>query len=333
MNDLRGLLGRAALLAAVLLAALTMAGCTKKVTNVDAGYTTLEGQASADAQLLVYPDAPITVRTYRDLPPDGPDVNTGNPGEEDVLLGEETVSFAAGTLHGVIMDGTLASGYQVMRRESNGGYGQLKDYILTPVTSFLDSHWEAYAFDDARPSGFSPPSYTGRGVIAGTVTSASPLTNVGRLTSASDLLDLAYLGKTGKQDRVGESPDSNIAMKWAAIPGAAGYWIQIHHFTGDGQAQMRAAAPAPFIASEVRNYFVGYVPAPATEYKLGNPGALVLTRRTLSNKVTYLVRISAVNDQGEMIAFSRGDWQYIINADGTYRCYRLGSTRVTPRIR
>jgi hypothetical protein len=329
MNDLCSPLRRIAPFAAVILMALALAGCAKKVTNVDASYTALEGQPSTDARLIVYPDAPITVNTYTDNVPEGPGLD-GNPGEEDVILSTEQVYAAPGVLHGLILDGTPASGYQVLRRESNGGFAQLKDYVLTPVASFLDSQWEAYVFDDTRPSGFSPPSYAGRGVVAGTVTPASPLTNVSELVSRSEIPDLRYTGKTGKINLPGESPDSNLAMSWEAVPGAAGYWIQVHQFMGGSEEQLLAAAPAPFIPVNVRNFFVGYVAAPATEYKIGETGAVVLMRRTMLNGVEYLVRISAVNDRGELIAGSRGDWQFIRDV-GTYRGYRIGATRVTPR--
>jgi hypothetical protein len=330
MNDLRGLLRFVASFVVVILVTLAMAGCAKKVTNVDASYTAPEGLQSSQARLIVYPDAPVTLLTYTDNPPDGPDPNTGDPGAEDVLTKTEQIYAAQGTLHGLILDGTPASGYQVLRRESNGGFAQLKDYILTPVASFLDGQWEAYTFDDARPSGFNPPSYVGRGVVAGTVTPTSPLTNVSELLTTSDVANLRYTGKLGRLDRPGESPDSNIAMKWEAVPGAAGYWIQIYQFTGDAELQKLAAAPAPFISHDVRNYFVGYVPAPATEYQLGQPGAVVLTRRTLTNKVEYLIRITAVNDRGEIIAFTFGDWQYILSP-GSYIAYRVGAAKVTPR--
>lgn len=314
MNDLRSLLRRIAPLAAVALVALAMVGCTKKVTNVDPNYTAPEGRYSGNARLIIYPDAPITVETFTDYLPDG-------PGPEDILLSTEQVYVAPGTLHGLIMDGTPASGYQVLRRESSGGYAQLKDYVLNPVVRFLDSQWEAYTFDDARPSGFSPPSYVGRGVVAGTVTPTSPLTNVGELMS-TNIPALRYTGE-------GAPRDSNITMSWQAVPGAVGYWIQIHQYKGSSEAQLLAAAPAPLISSNVRNFFVGYVAAPDTSYKLGRPGALVLTRRTLLNSVEYLVRISAVNDRGELIAFSYGDWQYI-RAVGAYRRYRVGAAKVVP---
>jgi hypothetical protein len=315
MNDLRSPLRRIAPFTAVILVAMALAGCAKKVTSVDASYTAPEGQLSADARLIVYPDAAIPVETWTDVLPSG-------PGEEDLFTGTEQVSIAPGTLHGTILDGTPASGYQVMRREGNGGYAQLKDYVLSPVVRFLDSQWEMYAFSDARPSGFSPPSYLGRGVIAGVVTPASPLTNTSELMS-SDIAALQYTGATAPRD-------SNFTMSWNAVPNAAGYWIQIYQFTGDNiPAILQSVQPAPFVLNYVRNFFIGYVAAPATGYKLGEPGAQVLVKRPLLYLADYRVRVVAVNGQGELIAFSYGDWQYL-REQGLYRRFRAGSITVIP---
>lgn len=315
MNDLRSPLRRVAPLATVILVALAMTGCTKKVTNVDTSYTAPEGQYSTDARLIVHPDAPITVETWTDILPDG-------PGPEDILASTEQVSLAPGALHGVILDGTPASGYQVLRREGNGGYAQLKDYVLNPVARFLDSQWEIYAFNDAQPSDFSPPSYVGRGVVAGVVTPTSPLTNASELVS-SDIATLQYTGEATPSD-------SNITMSWQAVPGAAGYWIQIYQFKGGTlESILRSVQPAPFVLSEVRNFFVGYVAAPATEYKLGEPGAQVLLKRTLLNLVEYRVRVVAVNARGELMAFSYGNWEYV-REPGLYRRFRAGATKVFP---
>jgi len=321
MNDSRSLLRRIASLAAGILVALAMAGCAKKVTNVDADFTAPEGQSSLNARLIVYPDTPVEVETWTDNLPDG-------PGEEDVLVGSTPYSIAPGTLYGTILDGTPASGYQVMRREGNGGYAQLKDFVLNPVVRFLDSQWEIYAFGDPRPSSFSPPSYRGRGVVAGAVTPTSPLTNASELTSPS-IEPLQYTGQTAPRD-------SNFIMRWNAVTGATGYWIQIFQFSGgDQDAILRTVQPAPFALRDVRNFFVGYVPAPdvpaaAIEYKLGEPGAQVLLRRSLLYLTTYRVRIVAVNGQGEMVAFNYGDWEYL-REQGTYWRFRLGATLVTPQ--
>jgi hypothetical protein len=314
MNALRSPLHRTARVAAFVLGALALAGCAEKVTNVDAGYTAPEGQYDANARLVVYPDVPIVVESFTDLIPDGPD--TGDP-----LVGTELRYVAQGAMHGVILDGTAASGYQVLRRESNGGYAQLKDYTLSPVARFFDSHWEMYSFTDGTPSGFSPPSYVGRGVVSGTVTLRSPLTNVG-LVGGADVANLVYTGST-------VPPDSNITMSWQEVPGAAGYWIQIYQFMGGSPEKLLSAQPAPFVFSDARNFFVGYVPAPAASYTLNQPGALVLFQRGLILKSEYLVRISAVNDQGELIAFTYGNYGYLRSV-GSYLRYRLGAIIVIP---
>ena len=155
------------------------------------------------------------------------------------------------------MDGTPASGYQVLRRESSGGYAQLKDYVLNPVVRFLDSQWEVYTFDDARPSGFSPPSYVGRGVVAGAVTPHLPAHQRRRADErehpGAEIHGLSGLPR-----------DSNITMSWQAVPGAVGLLDPDLPVQGRQRGQLLAAAPAPLISSNVRNFFVGYVAAPAT---------------------------------------------------------------------
>ena len=314
MKALRSPMNRAALAAALVLGVLALAGCADKVTNVDAGYTEPEGQYDANAQLIVYPDVPIVVETFLDLLPDGPD--TG-----DQLQSTELLYVARGAVHGTILDGTAADGYQVLRREANGGYAQLKDYKLSPVARFFDSHWEMYAFSDAEPSGFSPPSYVGRGVVSGVVTAQSPLTNPGR-NAGSEVANIVYTAYPFP-------PDSNITMTWSEVPGAAGYWIQIYQFMGGTNEKLLSAQPAPFVYSDARNYFVGYVAAPASSYTLNQPGATVLFQRGLLMKSEYIVRISAVDEQGELIAFTYGDYAFL-RSTGSYLRYRLGGALVTP---
>jgi hypothetical protein len=321
MNDPRSLLRPIAPLAAVLMVALAMAGCSKKVTNVDASYTAPEGKPSEDARLIVYSDAPVTLQAWKDDTPDGPGKD-GFPGPEDSLRGTQQVSVAPGTLYGAILDGTPASGYQVLRREGSGGYAQLKDFVLSPMARFLDSQWELYAFSDARPASFSPPSYLGRGVVSGAVTSTSPLTNAGELARPS-LAELVYKGSKTPSD-------SNFTLSWEAVPDAESYWIQIYQFTGrDSVEILRSAQPAPFVLQNARTYFIGRVDKPATEYTLGGPGAQVLMRRTLLFSVEYLVRIVAVDKRGEMIAFSYGDLGFI-RRTGRYSSFPSGAIKVTP---
>jgi len=303
-------------LAALAVMALALVGCTKKITNVDASYTAPEGVPSADARLIVYPDAPMTLQYWIDNNPPGVDPT-------DVLQRVETVDIAPGTLHGMIVDGTPASAFQVLRRETNGGYGQLKDFVLNPVNKFLESQWEIYTFADPQPTGFDPPSYVGRGVVAGQITPTSPLTNAGEVTS-ENIPSLTYTGPT-------TPPDSLITMKWNVVPGAVGYWMQVYQFRQATTAeQVQSAQASPFATNKVRNYFVGFVPAPADSYKIGLGGALVLARRTMLTGIEYLVRVTAVNSRGEIVGFTYGDWGTVSYAAGFYYKYRLGAVRVTP---
>jgi len=301
--------------AAVAVIALALAGCTKKIT-VDAGYTAPEGQESTDARLVVYADAPMTFEYYVDNNPPGADPT-------DVLERTETVTPSPGMLHGTILDGTAASGYQVLRREGNGGYAQLKDYVLNPVSKFLESGWEIYTFSDPNPSPWSPPTYLGRGVVAGQVTRTSPLTDTAMVTLPG-VPELTYTGLT-------TPPDSLITMKWNQVPGAVGYWMQVYQYRQASTAQMVASSQAaPFVTNNVRNYFLAYVPAPADSFKIGSTPGLVLTRRTLLTGIEYLVRITAVGENGQMLAFTYGDKGVVAYAAGFYYKYRLGAVRVQP---
>jgi len=329
MNDHRSPLRRIAALAVV---ALVMAGCAKQVTNPDSNFVLdstyvsnpshggIEGRYSAQARLIVYADAPLTLDSLADKNP------VGTRGPEDSLVSTQTIEFAPGAIHGLIIDSTAANAYQVLRRERNGGYAQLTDYVLNPVVRMLETGWEVYTFDDARPSGFRPPTYVGRGVVAGGVTRSSPLTNAGELR-VETVPALRYTGA--------RSPaDSNITMSWDAVAGAAGYWIQIYQHGGGVTEAGRqiAAQPAPLAARFVRNSFVGFMPAGVTSYQLGEPlppGAQVLTSRPLINGREYYVRVAAVNSRGEMIAFTYGDYWFLGGATG-YSRYRMGAARVQP---
>ena len=300
-----------------MLAALALAGCGKqKVTSVDPAYTVPEGRLSADARLIVYPDAPITIEHWTDNGPTGPDPT-------DVMIGTSQARLLSpGALHGAIFDGTPASGYQVLRRESNGGLLPLKDFVLRPERRFLDSQYELYTFDDPTPSGFTPASYIGRGVVSDAVTPLSPLTNQAA-TTGSTIDTIRYVGNRSPTDTL-------ISMKWTEVAGAAGYWLHVYQNKGGPESRIRTSLPAPFARPDTRDFFLAYVAAPADSYKIGNPGALVLTRRVLLTGVEYLVRVSAVNAEGRLLAYTYGD-QDLAPGDDTYRKFTLGAAKVQPR--
>ncbi|OGF04955.1 MAG: hypothetical protein A2W00_08150 [Candidatus Eisenbacteria bacterium RBG_16_71_46] len=314
---------RAAGVAAAL--ALAVSGCTKQPTRVDPAYTSPEGSPAAAARLILFPDTPILLRTYQDAPPPG-------PSSADVFLGSSEVRLAGpGIVHGLIIDGTAAESYRVMRRESGGGLRAVKDYLLQPARRWLDSHYEAYAFNDTLNSGFSPPTYVGQGVVAGAITASAPLTNEAQMGS-DPIANITYTGTRFPANAQGRC-DSLFTMQWTAVPGAAGYWIQAFQFRQAGIDEViRASAPGPMYLNLSRDLFVGYVAAPATTYKLGGPGALVLTQRTPMCGRPYRVRISAVDALGRLLAFTYGDSSFAQGAT-TYRLYASGSVVVQPQDR
>jgi hypothetical protein len=118
-------------------------------------------------------------------------------------------------------------------------------------------------------------------------------------------------------------------MKWAPVTGATGYWLQVYQNKGGPESRIRSALPAPFARPDTRDFFVAYVAAPADSYKIGQPGALVLTRRILLTGIEYLVRVSAVNAEGRLIAYTYGD-QDIAPGEDSYRVFSLGGARVQP---
>jgi hypothetical protein len=297
--------------------AFAAAGCAEKLTEVDPQYAP-EGTFSPDARIIVYPDVPQVVQIYTDNIPEGPDTS-------DVLLSETVVrATGPGAIQGAIVDGTTASGYQVLRRESNGGFRSIKDFTLTPLRRWIDSEFELYRFADDSPSGFSPATYVGRGVVGGAVTTNSPLTNPGQLGAAT-LDELVYTGLRTPYDTL-------ITMSWQAVPGAAGYWLQIFQNTGNTDQSVRTGIPAPFATTSIREYFVAYVTAPADSYKIGRDPGEVLYRRPLLTGNEYLVRVSAVDPGGRMLATTYGDSQIQPGA-GEYALYRLGAAKVQPTRR
>jgi hypothetical protein len=304
-----------ALSLAVAALAVAAAGCAKKVTEVDANFVSPEGTPSPDARMIVYPDVPQIVQVYLDNVPEGPDTS-------DVLISETVVrATGPGAIQGAIVDGTTASGYEPLRRESNGGYLSLKDFTLNPVRRWIDAEFELYRFADANPSGFLPATYLGRGVVGGAVTPSSPLTNPGELGTAT-LDDLIYTGLRLPYDTL-------ITMSWQAVPGAAGYWLQVFQNLGNTDQSVRTGIPAPFATEHIREYYVAYVTAPADSHKIGRDPAQVMYRRPLLTGNEYLVRVSAVDPRGRMLATTFGDTQ-VQPGGGEYSVYRLGAVKVLP---
>jgi hypothetical protein len=283
----------------LLVAVLLVTSCSKRKLVTDPG-TGLAGVPSA-SQLIVYPDIPLRTYVFADT-------NQAVCVEDDSLLWTVDERLATpSTVHAMIFDYTSADAFQTFRQEGTD-YQPLQDFLVGPTKRYPQGLTDVYTFTDptAGPSLFN--SYVGRGVVKGVVTGSSPLTNVGRVTvtPTASILYTAPTNLCGDGPLPGEiAPDSLLAMAWTPVPGAAGFWVQIYQF-GTGADLLPSRFPAPAYVGRSIDYFLAYFPGTVNAYKIGDPlppGARVLVRRTLLNGVDYAVRITAVNDQGQLIAY------------------------------
>lgn len=309
----------------VLAAAWLASGCAQKVTSVSEDTTTPEGTVSPLTQLVVFGDYEIPVTYWSDFSPPGISVT-------DVL--DATAAVRRGTpttVYGMIFDGSAASGFQAFRREAGGGMRQLNDFVIPPSQRWLDSHWEFYSFRDDDPAREQPPTYQARGLLSGAATAHSPLSNVASATDTA-LADIGLRIIHG-QPPIEPFTDSLFTVTWNAVPGAVGYYLHAFQFRNDLRDNLErtlAGAPAPFFEGKSKDIYAAYFPASVTQHKLGAGGGTLLTRRPTYYGQVYIVRVSAVDANGRMIAFSRlGDYR-IGPYDAGYTLQPLGAVLVAP---
>lgn len=306
--------------AAVLLAALAaLSGCVKKApTQANPAYTP-EGTFSPLARLAVYPDVPNTLLHYDDIVPIG-------EGLEDTLIGTMQIrQRGPGVNYLMLLDATEAGAFEALRRESGGGYFSYKDFLYNPSRKWIDGQAEVFMAVDDNPSGFSPATYMMRGVVGGEITAESPLTNAAVL-SGSTVGDITFTAPT-------IVIDSLFTISWAPVAGAAGYWVQVYQFLEAFlDDQINSGFAAPLYIGKQRDYFLGYFPSTITSYKLGTspPDVEIFTRRGTLRGQIYLVRISAMDADGRMIAYTYGDYGQI-PGDTEYTLFPLGAVEVDVR--
>src|SRR5438128_738246 len=111
-------------------ATLTLSSCSKKELAPEP-FPGVMGEPSS-AQLIVYPDVPLTTYFMQDtvITENGVALRRGVCSADDSLLGTAVERIgASSTVHGYIFDYSPASGYQVFR-EAGSGFRLLKDYLL-----------------------------------------------------------------------------------------------------------------------------------------------------------------------------------------------------------
>ncbi len=316
--------GMAALLASVTLL-LALTGCAKKVTTADANYTTLEGRHSPNARMFVWPDAPDTIQIWTDLGAPGPAAE----GEEEVDFQSGSTIFyrtRPGVMHVMLVDATPASGYQVFRKAANGGFELMTDYVLNASRKWLNTAWELYETSDQYPTGYSPATYVGRGLVSGVASAGSPLSNEGLWSAPMPRASIAYT------DSINPAPtDSLFRMSWTPVAGAVGYWLHVYQWksTATLLEKRQSGTPSPIWNGNVKDFFVGFVAAPATSYKLGGPGAEVMAFHAPLRGQEYLVRITAVDADGRIVAYMHGSDEIVLGT-GTYERVPLAAQAITP---
>lgn len=326
-------------LLALAIAALGSTGCAKKLTTVDAA--------------LIAGVFPEGVRDSLDRTPSHLVMwqDTGLPVSSNAdpnILFYTLYRGQAGGYVGQVMDYTGSSAYQLFRRESGGGFSPFQDFAFTPARRWSDHEYyggatgtlvlqpaQLYEFVDPNPAAIPDPGYIGRAVIAGLSGSSYPLTNLGQAPAGAPVDSMQYLGSP-------TPPDSLINMQWSAVPGAAGYWIHIYQKRQDirdGRDAVITALVSPIASGKVRDFFIGFIPAPATSFKLGDPvpaGGRILVYRILNGLQEVFIRVSAVDADGRMLATIMGpssdtdaSHQVVGAADVQIR-YPINGRKVTP---
>ncbi len=316
-------------LALLALVAVVASGCAKKVTSVDSAYTQVEGKPDPRVLLVSWPDLPNTTLDYARQ-----EVPGSSPVEfRDVAITTTPIyNVGPGAQRLAIFDGSISSAFQMFRRERSGGFRQFKTYPLPPTRRWIDTQYEYYGTTDGSASGFTPATYVARGLVEGLATPQSPLSNVS-VSTATPAPSLVYRGSTSPTD-------SLFRMSWNSVSGAAGYWLHVYQFRANASVleRQKSGAPAPILDGNVQDFFVGYVAAPETTFKLPSdttriqPGQIWLARRGMLNGQVYLVRVTAVDAAGQVVAWMKGDRDSIrIQDPNVYRRWTLGAVHVNPR--
>jgi hypothetical protein len=301
-----------------LAAAVVAAGCAKKMTSVDPGFTKLEGVPDNRAIIMVYPEQSYAASVWQDKGDKGVDL-PGSVGENGDVRIDTTLARNTGVLRVLLLDGTNASGFELYRTATNGGLQRIGDFLVGANRKWLDTHWEAYV-----------ASFVARGLLSGVAGPSSPVSAPTTPSTAMFTPNIAYLDSLTPSD-------SLFRMSWSPVPGAAGYWLQVYTFSPRAtlEEQRRSGQPSPIWNGNVTNNLVAYVTG-ATTYKLGAPGALVLTFTPPVRNRQYRVRVTAVDATGRVIGYLKSrDFldDGIAVGDSTYVRVPLASVTVNPRIR
>jgi len=310
-------------LAGLLALAALATSCEKKSPVVPTDGTGVEGIAS-ESQLVAWRDTPTQDSVFADL---------GNPGpsHDDTLISTSDIYYAGpGKAQGMIFDYTNADRFEMFRRES-GAFRPFKDFLVTPAKRLFKGHADIFRFLDVPPSGVSQ-DYIGRGLMDGAGGSQAPKTNVATCGTGPVAMDLQYTGATGFLPDI-RPLDSLLVLEWAPVPNAAGYWVHVYQLTNQGGEDIvLSGTPAPMYVDVTRDYLLIYLPGTSTTYRWGDTppaGGKLLTSTPILNGLDYLVRVTAVDANGQMISYTGTSGSYgVFRQETSYRKFPLGGRRI-----
>ena len=219
---------------AVVVLALGLTACSKKIAAVDPRYLSPEGTPSTRARLVLTPDVVVPLSLYAGAGAIVVDDSLLTFPPADTLATNHVLEaygyfflHGSGYLTGQIFDQTPVSSYQILRRESGGGYRITEGFELAPTRRWLDTEWEGYGFVERPPSAsYQPRTYLGRGTFSHHVTAESPLTNVAIIPpdrlgiigfDYQNQLDRTIPAVRVPSDSVYMPPDSLFEMRWTPV--------------------------------------------------------------------------------------------------------------------
>jgi hypothetical protein len=304
---------RVALLAIGALAAIAVVGgCSHKVTQVDPGFTTLEGRINPDTRLVTWIDRGARGYTFGDF---------GSPDDrsDDILLSTFDANVGVpGTVHVQLLDRTPASGFDFYRRQPNGGLMRMTDYSIPAALKWLPSEWELYQIADTSPLPGQDGDYVARGLLGGVAGVSSPLSNTNPAQGADVQQSLHFTSERLQ-------PDSSLTIGWTTDARAAGYWLEIVPFgsiaahavpISDLNEALPVLARAGSIKTKLAWVPASAVPGPTAIWRTGAGeaslvGADSLVSNPFHKNVLYFVRVCAVDAQGRVI--NRLECDYLVD--------------------
>jgi len=318
-------------LAGLLALAALVTSCEKK-SPVDPG-DGVEGIPS-ESQLIAWHDTPTQDSVFADLG------NVGPGGGDTLLFVHDNYFAGPGQAQGMIFDYTNADRFQMFRRES-GAFRPFKDFVVAPSKRLFRGHADIFRFRDPLSLG-ATRDYLARGLRDDATGAEAPKTNVASTGTGLVAMDLQYTGPTGIVPDL-RPLDSLLTLEWAPVAGAAGYWVHVYQLTNQGGDEIvLSGVPAPMYVDVTRDFFLMYLPGTVTAYRLGDPvpaGARILTslvaepgdHTPMINGLDYLVRVSAVDDRGQLISYTGTSGAYgVFRSEGSFRKFPMGAVIVHP---